>query len=57
MGQGGETNEKMREVWQVDLQSKPVHGYGEREHGRRKPMERRLWGAADVDQAGANESC
>ena len=25
------------------LRDKPVHGYGERDLGRRKPTERRLW--------------
>ena len=43
MDQGGKTNEKVCEVWQVDLKSKPVRGSGEREPARRKLMVQRLW--------------
>ena len=57
MGQGGETNEKMREVWQVDLEASQCAAMDNGSTGAESLWNGGCGGAADVDQAGANESC
>ena len=55
--QGGETNEKMREVWQVDLKASQCTSMENGSMGAESLWNGGCGGAADVDQAGANESC
>ena len=57
MGQGGETNEKMREVWQVDLEASQCTAMENGSLGAES-----LWtggggSAADLDEASEDEGC
>ena len=57
MGQGEETNEKMRQVWQVDLEASQCTAMENGCMGAESLWNGCCGGAADLDQAGANESC
>ena len=57
MAQGGETNEKMREVWQVEHEASQCTAMENGSMGAESFWNCGCGGPADVDQAGANESC
>ena len=57
MDQGGETNEKMREVWQVDVEASQCTAMGNGSMDAERLWNGGCGSAADVDQTGANESC
>ena len=57
MDQGGKTNEKVCEVWQVDLEASHRAALENGSLGAESLRYRGCGRAAIVDQAGANESC
>ena len=56
MSQGGETNEKMREVWQMDFETGKRTFVENGSLDTESLRDRGLGSAADVDQAGEDES-